>query len=599
MAYRSLVMRQTTRVIGIVFTNLLLLASLVSMMAADGCTISDDGSGTPTPQATGFSVETQDADKVGLITHYNPHNAVVSGTDEAGQGTGSGTAVFGPVATGFTGVYNVAGGLTPATWDSLVQWGYCPDIPNNEQAQAFSVTAQSGINWTCDVSNNIIPTVVGLYGSTPSTVTVSSFAGNPASASYGQPQLLVYNQANGYQSSIAASSVNSGGTSSTFPFPKTAAGQALAPGFYALVVKGQNSSGLTENGVGGLTIASPTTVSGGPFGVAAGSSSVLTVESVNNRKTSETRYSNSFPVISLFNNGQLTTQGHTIQVGTRPTAVVAYGSYTSTSTNTYGSTLITTTTTQTANALVVNSGSNSVTIADLVQGASVATIAVGTNPVAAAVQNTTGYVVNHGSNTVSVINLTTHALTNTISVGSAPTSITLDGSGFAWIGGNGYAQKLNLSTLTIAATETVSGTITALAYSAGESQLVTNVAPASSSLQGGAVTYQPSPFASANTVAGASHAYSDFSGSSLASQLSWPAQMANGAIVSPNLNNDLAVISSGTSFSVIEIQTGQVILQGVLPGVIRGFAVDSSATTAYVTLPDNNMLVSIPLPTAN
>ncbi len=112
-------------------------------------------------------------------------------------------------------------------------------------------------------------------------------------------------------------------------------------------------------------------------------------------------------------------------------------------------------------------------------------ITVGNQPVALAVSSdgSTAYVANYKDNTVSVVNLTAETVTGTIAVGGQPTSVALTSSGILWVGGVGFLSEINTSSMTVTATEAVSGkTIVALGYSDSVGQIVATTVDSSNNV---------------------------------------------------------------------------------------------------------------------
>ncbi len=300
--------------------------------------------------------------------------------------------------------------------------------------------------------------------------------------------------------------------------------------------------------------------------------------------------------MTLYESGKVTYNGTTVPVGSGPTVVRAYN--VNTTTITIGSLGTYTTTTQAQNALVVNSSGNSVSILNLPAGLVTATIEVGNQPVDARISsdNSSAYVVNYGSGTVSKISLSSLAVVATGSVGTQPTSLDFDSNGNPVVGGAGYITTLNPNTLAIVTTQQVSGSISALAISRAQNQILTSTVTGSGSGQmtnvGALMTQNYSQVFSSEAMSATPFAQSSISGS-----LAFPAQLATGILVSPILNNSFAAEATPTGFLITDLETNQVLLSGSTPYPVRGMAFDATNGFFYFTMPDSNSVVTVPIPT--
>jgi YVTN family beta-propeller protein len=109
-------------------------------------------------------------------------------------------------------------------------------------------------------------------------------------------------------------------------------------------------------------------------------------------------------------------------------------------------------------AYVANYGDNTVTVINTSTGAVVQTIAVGTNPWGAAVNQmgTVAYVTNFGSNNVSVISTSTNTVTGTVTVQSNPTGIAFSPNGkVVYVANYGSNSVSVINTATQTVTKTV------------------------------------------------------------------------------------------------------------------------------------------------
>ena len=396
-------------------------------------------------------------------------------------------------------------GLFPVSADSVVVPGpwthevwfpdYCPKPQNatvvNWDADQWhdnifeylnvNMTNGQTFPWYCD--SNTLPggppagmSRFAIAGSTPSSITLPMV--DPFTTTYGMPFMYVYSGANGnptLYSTITASSVDPSGDSATFPLPSN-----MPPNAYAFVTYNQNSDGgHRPNAFNLYTVASSQTIAGNPFGVAAAGLTDNFETCVNGYGCGSGTIYLALPVISLYSTNQVLVDNTAINVGVNPTAVAAYssGPVTTESSGVDGGAYYTVNSTfsGTTRAVVTNSGSNTISILDIVNDLVLANVTVGNQPVALAVSSdgSTAYVANYADSTVTQVNLGTNTATATIAVGGQPTSVALTSAGILWVGGVGFLTEINTQTMGIVATESVVGkTIAALGYSDLESKLV-------------------------------------------------------------------------------------------------------------------------------
>lgn len=507
------------------------------------------------------------------------------------------------VVTDGDGTALIANGRINANWSSQVLW-YPPCGEVGSASQIFTDVTAIGFGFTCvleiapESANSSIHFV--LPGAAPSTLT--SY-GN-FSTTYGDPQLRVYvgGATPSLVGSVAASSVVPG-SSATFPFPTQSSGAPLSEGFY----------GLTNTNVasgGGLVFVNPsylavggTTALSSAFGVDAGDvkvNSIWCTPGVRARCVDGTSQSSSVtsptPIFTQYYANQVVYNGHTFAVGTEPVAVREYGSSTVTNPNLYYDKV---TTIQPASAIVANMGSNNVSILNLVGKTIAATIAVGSQPVALAVNSagSEAYVANYGSGTLSEVNLSTYSVSRTTNVGGGPMSVAMDPSGsYVWVGGQNYLDEVSLSTFTVVNILPVSGTVTSLAASNAQNELVytlvQNCCSASS-------TYSANELLLSNLSSPGTYAHAEASpyapytmNGTLPSAAVLPEATT---VVSARFSNGMGASSTPTGFVIYDLVTHQQIMSGNTPTPVRGISSDPDAMFAYLTLPDSNEYIVVPL----
>ena len=543
----------------------------------------------------------------------------------------------------------VTNGRTPAQWTgTVINWD---GPPCYNYAMPFSTTFvltsfNPDMSWTCfdlGAGNTVIaPGPMIVSGGTPSSLTIS----NPDYAlttSGGMPELLTFdsngiNTEDDTESSSPscglevtvepppvagpdiATAVSSNGTSATFPFPTFGDGSALPPGFYTFNVMNQISSGnFAYQGMGVFALGSNNTYYTTPYGIDVANvsqfirtcvpgpiSSDEPVSLVEPASTTCTMSTQSFiaPILTLSSLNEVSFQGGVVGVGSEPIALKAYAIASNTQTGTNGSYVKTTEPTR---AIVANFGSGTVSIVNLYSMVVNATIAVGSEPSAIVLDNNQAYayVANYGSASVSQINLSSNTVSATIGVGANPDALAMDPSGTAlWVGGYNYVDKISLSNFSVLQSYSVPGQVTSLAVSAGQNQFVATTMATS----GTSKTFQANV---ADITSGASKgtyaqytlttsardtAYAEIktSGGSASGAPGW--LMTSGALVSANYGNSIVVVGTPSGFAVVDLIRQLTLVEGTTPSSVRGIATDPAEGVAFLTVPDSNSLISVPLP---
>ncbi|WP_424170111.1 YncE family protein [Terracidiphilus sp.] len=497
----------------------------------------------------------------------------------------------------------------------------------SDPSQSF--TCYQNIPTNPDFAPSEVSPQFALDNALPSTIQVHAFS--PIQTAAAATQLNIYNTSFANPATMTADSIASGGASATFPYPTS-----LPAGAYITTITTGSGTSLTTNGMEPFFIAHNDTTYSSAFGVAvaipAETVETFTWHATNNgpcaggATTSTTNYGGSaLPLVTLMSEGKLAvgSSSNTISVGTRPTVVIPYnaqGQTVSQSGSCGPSTLTTYSGAQ--SALVVNTGSNNVSLVSIGEYSyPTGTVSVGTAPVAAAINpaGTYAYIANYGSNTVSEVSLQSVDVTHTISVSAHPTSVAFDSSGNLWVGGQGYLAKINLSTYAVGTTYSLNGTMAGMSYDASEGAFVSTV------LQNGNAAYVSKPSLSSGTTgsdaitsstsAGISYSTTGsisvssgsstgtaivadaapYASSSIATDLAFPAQNAfNPPIYNSSYSNgDIIASANGTSFTVSSLSTGNILIGGTTPYPIRGVTLTS--TMLYLTMPESNSLITLPL----
>lgn len=535
------------------------------------------------------------------------------------------------------GTYYVSDAIAPAYWNHEVWFpSYClyPESPAYFKGTTFGGSNEfeddevwmdnlGAFEWDCLTPPSQIPPASSRFaiaGSVPSSVTLTGL--NPFTTQYGLPIMYVFDGTNGtpnLYTTITALSVDPSGSSATFSLPSS-----LPQNAYAFETVNQTSAGgYTPNSFNLYSVAGSQTIAGNPFGVAAGGLTV-TVETcieqvIGGRHiqkcVSSSKY-NPLAVVSLYSQNQVLIGTTPVTVGSNPTAVSVYPapSETERTEETTESGTVTTTTSSSERAVVANSGSNSIDILDLVYGSVLSTITVGNEPVALAVSSdgSYAYVANYADSTVTQVNLNTDSATATVAVGGKPASVALASSGNLWVGGVGFITEINTQTMSVAATQSTNGeTIAALGFGDALNELVTTTVDASgavsideigpSSVQSG-TTYTPlaSHTVSALGTYTIPETQTQVRGFTATVTTAAPPVLINtdqpGAPPIVVQDGWAVVTATPTGFSITDLSGHIVLVSETTPSPIAAIAVDQNLNVAYLTMPDSNTLLTVPLP---
>jgi len=520
--------------------------------------------------------------------------------------------------------YWVCYGETPAIWDHTFTLNYPCGFTN--------LVYSDNTDWTYTVKNvetllttgaedycltSILPpasTRFAILGQLPQTLTLSGAA--PFSTTYGMPKLYVYDGTQTQVATETATSVSSNGSQATFPFPSS-----LVQNGYSLAVVNQTAgtAGYTAVGTNFLSIAQSTTIAGNPFGVSVGAQTDAFEDCdpcLGGPKSNQCSTGSShttFPVVSLYSKNQVLVGGTAVSVGANPTAVATYPANAVTITATGSCEENKNTYSGNTRAIVANSGGNTVSILDIVKDVLLFNVTVGNQPVALAVSSdgSEAYVANHKDSTITRVNLSTRAAT-TVAVGGKPTSVSLTSAGTLWVGGVGFLTEINTSTMGVVATEAVAGkTIVALGYSNSIGQLVATTVDSSGNVYADEIN--PTSVTAGGTYTPLASNEVSSLGTHLDSQThanvrSFTGTLASESIINTNqvgapplvVQDGWAVITATpTGFTITDITGHVVLVSEKTPSPVTAIAIDSKLNVAYLTMPDSNILLTVPLPGTN
>jgi hypothetical protein len=509
----------------------------------------------------------------------------------------------------------------PTPW--VTDWDLEPsNSPINVSVQLFCYTNDPGHpNFKYD---NVSPQF-SLDDALPSSLWVASLDAIPSG---GTTQLNVYDMSLNNVATMTATSVSPNNMGANFPYPTGAS--ALPAGVYITTITHDDGvNPLTTHGMEPFYIAHDDTSFHSAYGVAVASPmKVTTVTSMirthgscipDDDDDTTVDGGTPLPLVTLINDGLLAigSSANTVAVGTHPTVVIPFNDHPQSTVfhPVNCSPIIVTDYSGAQSALVVNTGSNSVSVVKVGQYTYPSgTVAVGNQPVAAAINSaeTMAYIANYQDGTISEVDLQNLLQTRVLSVMAHPTSVTFDSSGNLWIGGQGSISKVNLSSWTVASSSPVDGTVNGMAFDTASGVLLHSIlqngsatSPSAGNTGSSAVTFSTTAQLSyaaqssfnvstgATVVSPALGDNSSYTQSAIASSLAFPAQTAVSPPVYSSTTGDITATVSGNTFTVSVVDTGQLLIQGTLPYPARGVAL--APTMLYFTMPDSNSLLSIPI----
>jgi hypothetical protein len=581
----------------------------------------------PTPSG-GFPIFTFDEiDFNGLKVSEFPHGGAsmsghVVGPDNP-NGLGTVYQFFGLITNG-VGQNFVNDGRVFVNWNLTTSWtpdgcGIPPDVIFIANGTVFDVTPEAGVTAVCDIDVIDVPsasTHFVLQNSEPGTLT---FGGTNLSTANGMPELLLYDRNGNIAASALALSVASDGSSATFPFPLTSTKGSLPPDLYPINILDAGSGSYTHNSANYLDIGASLTADSthqyvSPFGVDAAPVTTQTTNCVTTTTTPPTTHCFTTtarsvdPVVTQYSTNQVTYQGQVIGVGANPTAIKTFNVQ-QVDTSDPNSDTMTQLTTEPTRAIVANAGSSSVSIVDLVNKVSVTSIPVAPQPVAIALNSSQSkaYVACYGGNALYEIDLATNAVSRTVGLTAGPLSLDIDSShNTIWVGGQNFIAAVDLGSFSVVSSSAIQGAVNSIVTSPGQGQLLYTVVSGSAAgtLSAGGSTGTStftigemplSPGASTTSSFQPSTATA-YQTSTTSSALPSASLLAGGALSSVQYANDIAVVTTPTGFAVVDIARGNVVMQGTTPTPVRGMAADPDQGVVFLTAPDSNTVLRVPLP---
>jgi YVTN family beta-propeller protein len=460
----------------------------------------------------------------------------------------------------------------------------------------------------CDATTSTAAPVDSHYSATNAPPPAITITATGLSTLQGMPQLNVFNSHFGYVNTVTATSVN--GSSATFPFPTTSTGGLLPGDIYGMVIRNANGPAVGESfytvgGVGSLNA---------PFGVDAVDITVQTTICTIIRNVMRCHalvpQTSPMALVTLYNTNQLSYGTAMIGVGTHPVLVKAFRVESLDTSDPNSDTTFQITTEPTL-ALVVNAGSNNVSVVDLLQSSVAASVLVGSQPVALAItlDESKAYVANYGSSSLTEINLSTFTAARTLALAQPPMSVTMDPSGTSlWVGGQGFLSKVDLASFSVVTSLGVSGSVSSLASSVQQNQIVYSLVGNTAFSSTTAYSNQTAPTSTYSvqqlntTTFGNTGSFNNGASAAPYSSFTMGGTLPNAAItpggtaISQSWGNGMGITATPTGFVVYDLVNQVEIMRGTTSTPVRAIASDPKNWNVYLTLPDSNNLITVPLP---
>jgi hypothetical protein len=155
---------------------------------------------------------------------------------------------------------------------------------------------------------------------------------------------------------------------------------------------------------------------------------------------------------------------------------------------------------------------------------------------------------------------------------------------------------VSLSTFTVVQSAPVNGTVTSLAMSNAQNELVYTL------VQGcctGSSTYAANELLVSNLSQPGTYAHataSPYAAYTMNGTLPTAAVLPQATnVVSARFSNGMGASSTPTGFVIYDLVTHAQIMVGTTPTPVRGIATDPDCMFAYFTLPDSNEYIAVPL----
>jgi len=175
----------------------------------------------------------------------------------------------------------------------------------------------------------------------------------------------------------------------------------------------------------------------------------------------------------------------------------------------------------------------------------------------------------------------------------------MDPSGsYVWVGGANYLYEVSLSTFTVVASYPVNGSITSMAASNAQNELVYTLVQNCCS---GSSTYVANEVSLTNMAGVGSHAQASaaaYAPYTMNGTLPSAAAQPSATAVSAQFSNGMGASATPTGFVIYDLVSHQQLMTGTTPTPVRGIAADPSSMFAYFTVPDSNEYISVPLESA-
>jgi len=271
----------------------------------------------PPPPPGGFHIQIVDQSAQGVVTeHLDGHLAGnwLKDISTAAQGSTK------TLNVGASWPAYITGGRAPAFWSGTISnLTGCGSTPPG--TWSGNVTAINSTFTAATCGPGFATSAVFYSTAIPATITIQS---SGLTASGGMP-ILTATDANGVRlPQVTATSVATGGTAATFPFPKQANGSPLPSGVYGFNIANQSVPGvLVEQAANFFSLAAQKSSLTMPYGVDALNSSLTLCES----SVCDPAITQPYAIATLSSLSQISVDTQTtatVAVGNQPVAIRGY-----------------------------------------------------------------------------------------------------------------------------------------------------------------------------------------------------------------------------------------------------------------------------------
>lgn len=229
---------------------------------------------------------------------------------------------------------------------------------------------------------------------------------------------------------------------------------------------------------------------------------------------------------------------------------------------------------------------------------------MGQKPVALAISPDGGHLfsINQGDSSITKINLQSLFVEGTTQVGGTLTSASVDQSGNLWVGTMQNIVRLNADTLQSLGVYGLSGrSILSMKFNSSSAMLTATVKNGNGDISVMTIDPQATTNNSQAQIIRADASYHHLRSNDVYSDSSAsmgrPMQTASATETGETLEDGwLSISATPDGFVVVDTTNNVEVMHGATPGAVTSIALASSGDAVYLTIPDANAVITVPLP---